>query len=259
MASSRCYTILRAGEATERGQRRDWSAAQTETYTARRQGEARRISAQFLNWTAKATLRSYTALPGGRDGAQPLVPLILDGAGNLYGTTYLGGAPKCNVGNNGACGSVFTVTMTGKKAGKEKVLFRFSSPKKYGSFPYGSLMLDSAGNLYGTASLNGPGHEGVVLKLGASGGATVLHSFSFHPDGVPSSALIQDAAGNLYGTTGVGAGDVYELDPLGNETVLHIFGGSEGTEPFQSGVIMDGDGNLYGTMYSGGNEVACNG
>jgi uncharacterized repeat protein (TIGR03803 family) len=98
---------------------------------------------------------SFTTLhnfSGGKDGAQPLTSMILDAGGNLYGTTYLGGSPGCNLQKYSACGSVFEINAKSK----EKILMRLSNWRKYGDFPYGPLMLDSAGNLFGTASLKRP-------------------------------------------------------------------------------------------------------
>ena len=179
--------------------------------------------------------------------------MILDAAGNLYGTTYLGGSPGCSLQHYSACGSVFKIN----PKGKEKILMRFSNWRKYGDFPYGPLMLDSAGNLFGTASLKGPEGFGTIFKLNASD-KTVLHSFRVGSFGLPSSGLTEDASGNLYGTTAVGAGNVYRLDPVGNYASFFEFNGSDGSDPFLSGVVIDRAGNLYGTTYFGGKQNVCN-
>jgi uncharacterized repeat protein (TIGR03803 family) len=186
----------------------------------------------------------------GLDGQGPTGTLVRDLAGNLYGTTFFGGA------FNG--GVVFK--MDG--AGNETVLYNFSGPD--GLEPVG-LVRDVAGNLYGTTQLGGVLGHGTVFELDSTGIETVLYSFSGGADGSePGAAPILDSAGNLYGTTqrggdlsltdcfNVGCGVVFELDTTSHETVLHTFeGGSDGIEPTAS-LIRDGAGNLYGTTIAGG-------
>jgi uncharacterized repeat protein (TIGR03803 family) len=144
-----------------------------------------------------------------------------------------------------------------------------------GQYPYGALIFDAAGNLYGTTSYGGTYDYGTVFELTpAAGGGwteTVLHNFNDNgTDGYwPYAGLIFDAVGNLYGTTyggGVytsctngsflGCGTVFELTPTAGggwtEKVLHSFGnGTDGEDP-QAGLIFDAAGNLYGTTYLGG-------
>lgn len=194
---------------------------------------------------------------GGKDGAGPAASLILDSAGVLYGTTTLGGNPKCGPLNLD-CGIVFQVATSGKKAGKEKVLHRFSSPRKFGDTPYAPLIRAADGNFFGTTSRDGPGGAGAVFKLSPSGVVTLFHAFNFQSGGLPFSGLVQDAAGNLYGTTRGGYGRIYKLDSQGKETVLFSFNGTGGIDPLYSGIIIDGSGNLYGTAEAGGNLNACN-
>src|SRR5882724_10153447 len=111
-----------------------------------------------------------------------------------------------------------------------------------GANPYGSLVGDSAGNLYGTTLYGGTSGFGTVFKLDTTGAETVLHSFTGVPDGRnPYAGLVRDAAGNLYGTTYYGGasnncfwgcGTVFVLDTAGAETVLHSFMGfSDGANP----------------------------
>jgi uncharacterized repeat protein (TIGR03803 family) len=202
----------------------------------------------------ETVLHSFAGYP--TDGANPIGALIMDKAGNLYGTTPFGGAGTCNVVAPG-CGTVFKLDTSGN----ETVLHSFTGGD--GANPYyGALIMDTAGNLYGTTLSGGASGGGTVFKLDASGNETVLHSFPGYPGDGESlwGGLIMDATGNLYGVTvGGGAssncfggcGTVFRLDTSGNETVLHSFTGGDGAFP-EAALIMDKGGNLYGTTYFGG-------
>jgi uncharacterized repeat protein (TIGR03803 family) len=139
-------------------------------------------------------------------------------------------------------------------ASHETVLYSFTGGAD-GRNPYGGVIRDSAGNLYGTTVEGGTANSGVVYKLDTTGHETVLYSFTGGPDGGGPSGVIRDSAGNLYGTASggtAGQGVVYELDTAGQETVLHSFtGGADGYYP-NGGVIRDSAGNLYGTTSNGG-------
>jgi uncharacterized repeat protein (TIGR03803 family) len=193
------------------------------------------------------------AFTGGADGASPAAGVIADSAGNLYGTTLYGGAAPGNKGS----GVVYKLNA----AGQETVLYTFTGGAD-GKWPYADVILDSAGNLYGTTGEGGPAGSpcdtgcGVVYKLDTGGQQTVLYSFTGEADGAaPDAGVIRDSAGNLYGTTvygGTGSGVVYKLNTSGQETVLHTFtGGADGMWP-SAGVIQDSAGNLYGTTQRGG-------
>ena len=182
---------------------------------------------------------------GGADGRDPQAGVIRDSAGNLYGTTYKGGARHAGI--------VYKLD----PAGQETVLYTFTGGAD-GGYPYAGVIRDSAGNLYGTTFYGGgPSNAGVVYKLDPAGQETVLYAFPNNPNGAyPYGGVIRDSAGNLYGTTSVGgtanAGVVFKLDPTGQETVLYSFtGGADGSQP-RSGVILDPAGNLYGTTFDGG-------
>jgi len=186
-------------------------------------------------------LYSFT---GGGDGAYPFAPLVLDAAGNLYGTTEYGGSYQY--------GAVFKLD----SSGTETVLYSFNvSGTGDGELPFAGLVLDVAGNLYGTTQFGGTFGSGTVFKVDSSGNETVLYSFTGGADGAnPRAGLVRDARGNLYGTTYrggsgscvVGCGVVFKLDVRRKETVLYTFtGGVDGANP--SGVIQDKAGNLYGT------------
>ena len=157
------------------------------------------------------------------DGQEPLGTLVLDPAGNLYGTTVDGG--------NGipypCCGAIFKIS----PSGMETIIFEFRGAD--GESPYAGVIRDAAGNLYGTTSEGGASGLGTVFKVSPSGVETVLHSFTGGSDGSgPEAGLLMDATGNLFGTTlsgGVsGGGVVFKIDPTGLETVLYQFPGSKG-------------------------------
>jgi uncharacterized repeat protein (TIGR03803 family) len=192
----------------------------------------------------------------GSDGAYPDAGLIADPAGNLYGTTQVGGAnPSCNQAPG--CGTVFQLMPSGTLT----VLHSFAGSD--GEQPFAGLIADAAGNLYGTTWGGGASGRGTIFQLDPSGTLTVLHSFTGGSDGQrPVTGLLADAAGNLYGTTGGGGdggyGTVFQLDSSGTLTVLYSFtGGTDGRNP-DSGLIADAAGNLYGTINQGGDLASCN-
>jgi uncharacterized repeat protein (TIGR03803 family) len=191
--------------------------------------------------TQLIVLHSFT---GRADGAAPCAGLIRDSAGNLFGTTEAGGKARN--------GTVFKVDA----AGVETVLHSFTGGLDGGT-PCAGLLLDAAGNLYGTTTAGGTSNWGTVFKLDKTG-ETVLHSFTGGSDGGgPAAGLIQDPAGNLYGTTesgGTVAGTVFKLDRAGTETVLYSFtGGADGGYPY-AGLTRDSAGNLYGATVAGGSS-----
>ena len=179
----------------------------------------------------------------------PFGGVIRDAAGNVYGTTELGGAYDY--------GAVFKVDASGNTT----ILYSFSGGTHDGQAPEAGLVRDNNGNLYGTLWA-GPAC-GSVFKLDSAGNETLIYSFSCGTDGAnPSAALIRDSAGSLYGTTsyggdlscgsGDGCGTVFQISPAGNETVLYSFtGGSDGVDPV-GGLVRDAAGNLYGTTWFGG-------
>jgi uncharacterized repeat protein (TIGR03803 family) len=123
--------------------------------------------------------------------------------------------------------------------------------------PFGSLLLDAAGNLYGTTTAGGQEFWGTVFKMNSAGEETILHAFSGSPDGAQAEgSLVSDGHGTLYGTTFKGGiydyGTVYRLTKGGKETVYSFAGpGGDGAFPI-GGLVADADGNLYGTTYQGG-------
>ena len=196
----------------------------------------------------------------GSDGRYPVGGLTFDAAGNLYGTTDMGGAFNQ--------GTVFELNPSGGGRSVESVLHSFNGSD--GVFPNGGLIFDAAGNLYGTTSNGGAHGYGTVFELtpntDGSWTESVLHSFRESYAHQPSSRLIFDAAGNLYGTSdlggggpcygGAGCGTVFRLTPNGNgswtESVLHRFWNRPGAFPFGAGLVLDQTGNLYGTTHGDG-------
>jgi uncharacterized repeat protein (TIGR03803 family) len=179
---------------------------------------------------------------------QPTAGVTRDSAGNFYGTTFIGQADEFY-----GYGVVYKVDA----AGHATVLHNFTNGADGGN-PYGGVIVDSKGNLYGTASGGGTSGGGVVFKIDPSGHETVLHNFTNGADGGnPNGGVIVDSKGNLYGTTSgggtSGAGVVFKIDPSGNETVLYSFtGGADGGFPLFVALARDSAGNLYGTTEVGG-------
>jgi uncharacterized repeat protein (TIGR03803 family) len=194
-------------------------------------------------------------------GAYPQSTLVLDGAGNLYGTTSQGGTFGAGV--------VFEM-VRGSSGWTEKILYNFSGSPDAGT-PYGGLVQDTKGNLYGVTAKGGTLNLGAIYKLSPLGGGSwkfaILHSFAGGlGGGVPSfwfpTALTIDTVGNLYGTTVYGGthpygGLVFRLAPNTNGvwtySVLYDFtGGLDGSYPVGRSLTLDSTGNLYGATYNGG-------
>jgi uncharacterized repeat protein (TIGR03803 family) len=204
-------------------------------------------------------LHDFTGQNG--DGFGPYAAVILDAAGNVYGTTEDGGGSnKCG----GGCGTVYQLSPTSDGKWKETILHRFQADWD-GTYPgVGALILDSAGNLYGTADGGVTGY-GVVFRLSPSSDGhwkeTILYNFKGGANGIqPSAGVVMDKTGNLYGTTSAGGsscscGLIYKLAPGSNGkwtyTVLHRFTGADGAGP-NANLILDSKGNLYGTTTTGG-------
>ena len=217
----------------------------------------------------------HTFVPGSGDGINPYGNLILDSAGNLYGTTEYGGT-ACT-GYFCGVGTVYELSPAGGGLWTETILYNFQAAGD-GIYPEAGLIMDSAGNLYGTtgfggnnAICNGLGC-GTVFELSPGSGGTwtehILYTFQDGADGgEPGSALVFDKAGNLYGTGAVGGdvtcnppygcGVVYELSPSGGgswtEGAIHNFECGKGGCFPNTGVAIDSLGNLYGNMPGGAN------
>lgn len=174
------------------------------------------------------------SFPGPGDGRQPS-GVALDAADNLYGTTTGGGS--------WSHGTVYKLDTTGH----ETILYNFKGEAD-GGYPRSGVAVDTAGNLYGSATEGGTGANGVVYKVDTAGRQTVLHSFTF-ADGSSPNGVILDAQGNLYGTTPGGgsanAGVVFQVDAAGHYSVLFNFPFGANGSP-EGNLARDSAGNLYG-------------
>jgi uncharacterized repeat protein (TIGR03803 family) len=201
-------------------------------------------------WT-ETVLYNFCSLQGCKDGGSPQAGVVMDNAGNLFGTA-----------------SVAFELSPSSDGWKETVLHHFPAFKGDGSGPY-AVILDAAGNLYGETNMGGTstlcgGGCGTVYELQPTSGGGweehILHDFGTGDDmGFPGGALLLDKTGRLYGTAGGGThahGAVYRLTPQSGghwkASILHSFtGGANGDGP-DGGVAMDKAGNLYGTTVAGG-------
>jgi uncharacterized repeat protein (TIGR03803 family) len=206
---------------------------------------------------SEAILHTFGGAP---DGANARYRLIQDGAGNLYGVTQFGGAY--------GGGTLYELSFE-DGAWVESILHSFGASGD-GFQPWGALLLDGAGNLYGVAS--GGQDTGIVYRLGSDGHGnwteTILKSFGGSISS-PVDALTMDAGGNLYGVADAGGsngfygnGAVYRLSPPAKTAkehkwkyaLLYKFLGAkhdDGAGP-NGDLIFDAAGNLYGTTKSGG-------
>jgi len=195
---------------------------------------------------------------GGSDGSQAWGGLIFDSAGNLYGTTFLGGTSNA--------GTVYELMPPARQGGiwTETVLYSFAGGSD-GEGPQSDLNFDQAGNLYGTTTGGGSPGNGVVFQLtpgqGGTWTETVLHSFMASEGTSPRAAVIFDEKGSIYGTLAndgtSGAGAVFRLDPPATkggtwtEETLYMFTGlADGLGPLCRLILFRG--KLYGTTVIGG-------
>jgi uncharacterized repeat protein (TIGR03803 family) len=209
------------------------------------------ILASGLSAQTEQTLYSFT---GAADGANPLSSLVMDSAGNLYGTAWLGGAY--------GAGDVFELSPSTGGGWTESVLYSFTGGAD-GANPFtADLIFDKAGNLYGTTTGGGAQGLGVVFELtptNAGWTETVLHSFAGGIDGQnPYAGLVIDPFGSLYGTTygggAYGVGTVFQVKRGGgqwSEKVIHTFDVKTGSDPV-GGLVFDSKGDLFGTTQGGG-------
>lgn len=200
-----------------------------------------------------AVIHTFT---GGADGLGGSAGrLIFDAAGNIYGVSTVGGVNQK--------GTVFEMKQH-KGTWVLKTLYAFTDTPD-GALPYGGLIWDKAGNLYGTTYYAGAYDFGTVYKLTRSNGTwteRVLYSFKGGRDGgSPISTLVSDAKGNLYGTTsdggsGCSCGTIFKMSRAANgtwtETVAYRFPGTPGAGFAYNGIVTDSAGNFYGATVHGG-------
>jgi uncharacterized repeat protein (TIGR03803 family) len=224
----------------------------TPTGGVKGQGVIYQLKPEASAWTL-SVLHTFT---GGSDGAGGSAGrLIFDASGNIYGVATVGGAD--------GDGTVFEMLIVQGKW-QLKTLYAFKDQPD-GALPYGGVILDKSGNLYGTTYYAGANDVGTVYKLtrGSNSWAeTVLYSFKGGADGSsPISTLVADSAGNLYGTTsdgggGCGCGVIFKMTPKANggwvESVPYRFTGAPKPGFAYNGMVVDSSGNCYGTTVHGG-------
>jgi hypothetical protein len=214
---------------------------------------------------SKRTLHEFS---GGIDGGNPLAGLVLDSAGNLYGTAYCGGALYSCYNEGAGAGVFFELRPNKSGSWDDVVLHSFGRQLNDGAFPLGDLKVDGEGNIFGTAgnvfemkrlsSVRWRYRQ--LIELGNN-----AFTQGYHPNG----GLAFDMAGNLYGTMAAGGnvncncGLVFEVvrSPNGRwlERVLHTFSGGSGGGRPQTGLTIDSAGRLYGTTPNGGDATCNNG
>ena len=223
---------------------------------------------QALPAWASGKYKVLHSFAGGEDGIAPIGNLVFDANGNLYGTTTQGGGTTECHGAYEGCGIVFQLVPQKNGSWMENVLYRFPNGATGGVGLNGSLVLDAAGRVYGTAFWGGESQVGSVFQLThGSNGWTESTIYAFCPHGCddgenPESGVIFDKSGSLFGTTAQGgtaqSGVIYKLTPGSNgwtESVLFNFCLSR---PCQSGfnawgLLEDAKGNFYSTTTWGGN------
>ena len=186
---------------------------------------------------------------GQNDGCNPPAGVILDGDGNLFGTT-------AGIGCSLNIGTVYKLAPDGTLTN----LYIFTGGAA-GEGP-GGVVMDQKGNLWGTTCCGGIG-GGVIFKVDAKGHESVVHTFQGSPnDGCSGgTTMVVDPRGTLYGTTfgcgKFGYGAVFKVKPHGSESLLYSFrGGHDGYNP-NTGVTLDTQGKLFGVTDYGGRVKLC--
>jgi len=201
------------------------------------------------------------AFTGGSDGGSGSAGRMILRKGKLYGAATTGG--------NYGSGVVFELTPRGVGEWHFRTIYSFQGQPD-GSFPYGALLFDRSGSVYGTTYYGGANGIGAVYKLSprlvGEWDENVIYSFQNGSDGnSPISNLVFDTVGNLYGTTsegGLGSGTIFKLSPIGvgqwTETIVHPFQGAPDGGFAYNGMVVDRFGNFYGaTVHGGKNDDGC--
>jgi uncharacterized repeat protein (TIGR03803 family) len=200
------------------------------------EGTVYKLSSSHGVWS-KTVLHSFGATAV--DGQYPYAGVVLDGSGNLYGTTFLGGQD--------GVGAVYELQADGWS---EITLHSFDELED-GYELAGGLIFDSHGNLYGVSSVGGPNGGGAVYELNPSNGSwnfSVLYGLTAYEGSQASVAM--DTAGNVYGTMIQGWNEVFRLTPSNGQWELTGFSGGLGIYPFGN-ITVDAAGNLYTTAAGG--------
>jgi uncharacterized repeat protein (TIGR03803 family) len=195
--------------------------------------------------TTFTTLHSFD----GTDGRLSNAGLVQATNGNLYGTTYYGGAKDS--------GEVFEITPGGTLTTLHSFCSKSGCPD--GEYTYATPVQGTDGNFYGTTYLGGSKELGTVFKITPSGTLTTLHTSDGTDGSQPLAGLVQSSDGNFYGTTYMGGsqgdGEIFKITPSGTLNTLHSFCSraacKDGRNPF-AGLVQGTDGNLYGTTLEGG-------
>ena len=232
------------------------------------------LSAPAEAGVAYKTLHAFCAAANCTDGSKAMSAPVADASGNYYGTTQTGGGAND--------GTVYQMTFDGARWHYKRIhSFCAKAGCADGSTPFGSLVVDTQGNLYGLTSSGGAKGFGAVFEMSMTGGVwkyRVIHSFCFKSGCVDgefpkyssltyqgqASGVLYDGMSPLYGTTqyggAQGVGAVFSLTPDATQTrwtalVLHSFCSktlcADGSQPY-SGVTVDAMGNLFGTTNIGG-------
>jgi uncharacterized repeat protein (TIGR03803 family) len=211
------------------------------------------------------TFNVLWASAGGSDPNNVRPGVIFDASGNLYATSYIGGAH--------GCGAAFKLTKGSGGTWSESNLVDFDCATG-GADAVAGMTFDKAGNLYGATTNGGAFGHGLIFQLtpNSDGSWTenVIHAFTGGSDGSypDHEALIFDSSDNLYGSAAHGGegtcpqfvdtlcGTIFKMSPgtggTWSFTTLHEFtGGSDGGNP-EATLVFDKSGNLYGTTYNGG-------
>jgi uncharacterized repeat protein (TIGR03803 family) len=179
----------------------------------------------------------------GANGSSPDSTLVLDPDGRLYGTTSGGGLGDGVLFGLSPAGNILPSVFSNWT---ETLLYSFTGGSD-GAKPGGSLVLDSSGNIYGSAAMGGTHNNGTLYEY-TNGGLQVLHTFPGFPNDGLNPAGVVSGSNGLYGITGLGgtngSGTLYTT--AGGYQVLHNFmsGGPEGNP---TSLAADQSGNLYGT------------
>ncbi len=203
--------------------------------------------------TAWITGQIYDFGASSTDAVNAVAGVTIDAQGNLYGTTSFGGTS--------GVGAIYKLTPS-STGWSESILYNFQGLDD-GQNPVGGVILDSAGNIYGTTFDGGVNGGGTVYELSPSNGSwnfKTIYSFVGGYGG-PYNKLTMDATGNLYGTANsdgaYGFGSVFKLAPgSGGWTYTDLYdftNGSDGGEPYGA-VAVDKNGNVFGTAVTGGGD-----